>query len=125
MELLATAVLLVHLTWIGLVIFGAFWTRGRPFWTALHLLALCWGIVVEVGPWPCPLTLLETFFETRAGLQPYGGSFLLHCLDSTVYPNLPSWPVTVFAVAVCAVNLGIYTWRLRIWLHHHALSGPG
>jgi hypothetical protein len=116
MELLATLVLLAHLMWIALVIFGSLWTRGRRFWTAIHLLALCWGIIVEVGPWPCPLTLAEMYFETRAGLQPYQGSFLLHCLDSTVYPNLPYWLVTVFGVAVCSLNLGIYVWRFVLWL---------
>ncbi|MGP8259066.1 MAG: DUF2784 family protein [Acidobacteriaceae bacterium] len=74
MEAIATSVLLLHLAWIGLLIFGALWTRGRPFRTALHVLALVWGIVVEVGPWPCPLTLAEQYYEGRAGVQPYQGS---------------------------------------------------
>ncbi len=112
----AILVLLVHLAWILLVIFGAFFTRGRPVWSALHILALLWGIAVEAGPWPCPLTLAEQFFETRAGLATYQGSFLLHTLDAIVYPNLPGWLVTLFGVAICAFNLGIYALRLRTHL---------
>jgi hypothetical protein len=107
---------MLHLVWVLLVIFGAFWTRRRTFWTVLHLLALMWGIVVEVGPWPCPLTLAEQYFEGWAGLQPLDGSYLLHCIDSMVYPNLPYWIVAICGVTVCAVNLGVYVWRGWIWL---------
>lgn len=113
MTLLSILVLSVHLLWLALVIFGAFWTRGRPVWTALHIAALLWGIVVEAGPWPCPLTLAETYFETKAGFAAYQGSFLLHYLDTIVYPNLPSWIVTSAGIAVCAANLGIYARRWR------------
>jgi|SRR5215831_6992193 len=109
----ACLVLTIHLAWIVLVIFGAFWTRGRPAWSVIHIAALFWGILVEVTPWPCPLTLVEQYFETRAGWTAYQGSFLLHCLDATVYPNLPGWAVTIAGVAVCALNLVIYGWRWR------------
>jgi Protein of Unknown function (DUF2784) len=109
----AIVVLLVHLVWIAFVIFGALWTRGRPTWSALHILALLWGIAVEAGPWPCPLTLAEQYFESRAGRAAYHGSFLLHLLDATIYPNLPDWAITIAGVAVCAFNLAIYGWRFR------------
>ena len=113
MALVAVLILMVHLAWLALVIFGAFWTRGRPVCSALHILALLWGIVVEVSPWPCPLTLAERYFESRAGPSAYQGGFLLHYLDAIVYPNLPGWIVTSAGVAVCALNLGVYCWRLR------------
>ncbi|HUA93497.1 MAG TPA: DUF2784 domain-containing protein, partial [Terracidiphilus sp.] len=86
---IATLILYFHLLWLALVIFGALWTRGRPVLTALHILALVWGIVVEIGPWPCPLTLAENYFESQAGVTPYQGGFLLHYLDAIVYPHLP------------------------------------
>ena len=113
MVLAASLLLILHLAWLVLVIFGAFWTRGRPVWSVIHILALLWGILVEVTPWPCPLTGAEQYFETRAGLSSYRGSFVLHYLDAIVYPNLPGWVVTIAGVAVCALNLGIYGWRLR------------
>jgi hypothetical protein len=112
MAQLAILVLFVHLAWIALIIFGAIWTRGRPVWSALHILALLWGIAVEIGPWPCPLTLAEQCFESRAGSAAYHGSFVLHFLDAIVYPNVPDWMITSAGVAVCGVNLGVYGWRI-------------
>ena len=117
MALVAALILMVHLAWLALVTFGAFWTRGRRVWSALHILALLWAIVVEVGPWPCPLTLAERYFESRAGPSAYQGGFLLHYLDAIVYPNLPDWVVTSAGTAVCALNLGIYCWRFgKAWV---------
>ena len=113
MVLVAATILAVHLAWLALVVFGAFWTRSHPWLSLLHILALLWGIVVEVSPWPCPLTLAEQYFEARAGMPSYQGSFLLHSLDAIVYPNLPDWAVTSAGVAVCALNLAIYGWRFR------------
>src|SRR5580700_5050653 len=84
----AVLALATHLTWILFVIAGAFFTRGRPRLTTLHIASLLWGMAVESGPWPCPLTLAENFFEARAGVRPYSGGFLLHYLDRIVYPNL-------------------------------------
>lgn len=110
---LAAAILLAHLIWILLVIFGAFWTRGRPVWTALHIVSLIWGVIVEVGPWPCPLTMAEEFFEGRAGVEPYQGGFLLHYLDKLVYPDIPGWLLATAGAAVCALNLFIY---IRRWM---------
>lgn len=113
MILAAALILTFHLGWLALVIFGVLWTRGRPVWSALHILALLWGILVEVGPWPCPLTLAEQHFESLAGWPAYHGSFLLHYLDAIVYPNLPGWIVTIAGVGVCGLNLGVYWQRLR------------
>jgi hypothetical protein len=112
MRLLAAVVLAIHLTWILWVIFGALWTRRRPWLTGFHLVSLAWGIIAEVGPWPCPITLLEQNIEARTGLQTYGGSFVLHYLDAIVYPNIPVSLIIGCAVAVCAVNLLIYVMRL-------------
>ena len=111
MEALAVAVLVLHLAWILWAISGALWTRGRPWWTAFHVLSLIWGIIVELSPWPCPLTLLEQWIEARARLHTWTGGFLTHNLEATIYPDLPDWLITVLGVAVCAFNLGIYARR--------------
>jgi hypothetical protein len=113
--MIAAAILTVavHGAWLALVIFGALWTRGRPVWSTVHILALLWGIAVEVGPWPCPLTLAEQYFENKAGWAAYQGSFLLHYLDAIVYPDLPEWIVTLVGAGLCCLNLGVYGWRLH------------
>lgn len=107
---LADLVLTVHAAWILWVIFGAYWTRGRKWLSAVHVVALLWGVIAEAGPWPCPLTLLEQRFETEAGALPYSGSFLVHYLDRLVYPNVPGTLLTLCAVAACGINAVVY-WR--------------
>ena len=113
LQALAEIVLAVHLVWIVWVILGAVWTRGYPFLTGLHIASLVWGILVELTPWPCPLTLLEQFFESAAGISPYRGPFLLHYLDAIVYPHVSEYLLVYLGVAVCAINLVVYLWRLR------------
>jgi Protein of Unknown function (DUF2784) len=107
---LAAGVLAAHLLFIFWVIFGALPARSRPLLRWVHILCLIWGVLVELLPWLCPLTLLENWLEVRAGVQPYQGGFLLHYLDATVYPNVSPMLLTVAGVAVCAFNLGVYLW---------------
>lgn len=108
---MAISAVAVHAAWLFGVIFGALGTRGRPVWSAIHILALVWGVIVEVGPWPCPLTLAEEYFTARTPYAAYQQSHLLHLLNAIVYPDLPGWLVASAGVAVCVVNLSIYGWR--------------
>ena len=120
MQAFAVAALCLHLAWILWAISGALWTRGHPWLTAFHVLSLVWGIIVEVGPWPCPLTLAEEWLESRAGLHApshvWTNGFLVHYLDAMIYPDLPAWLITGIGVAVCVFNLGVYArrfWRAQ------------
>ncbi len=111
---LAVAVLVIHLLWIGWVIFGALLTRHRRALRAIHIASLIYSIFIEIAPWPpCLLTVLEQWFEARSGVEPYHGPFLLHYLDALVYPDVSLTVLVVCAVGVCAFNLGIYIFRYR------------
>ena len=113
---LATAVLFLHALFIVWVVFGAVVTRSRPILRWLHIISLIWGILTEVTPWPCPLTLLENWLELDAGVAPYQGGFLLHYMDKLVYPDISATVLTVAGVLVCAFNLAIYgtrAWAIR------------
>jgi hypothetical protein len=113
---LATAVLLLHALFIVWVVFGAVVTRSHPILRGLHIVSLIWGIFTELLPWPCPLTFLENCLEQKAGVEPYQGGFLLHYLDTLVYPDVSAMALTVAGVLVCAFNLAIYgrqAWRVR------------
>ncbi|MGB8480501.1 MAG: DUF2784 domain-containing protein [Acidobacteriaceae bacterium] len=116
-------VLFAHLAWILWVIFGAFWTSGHRWLTAFHLASLVWGIMVEVGPWPCPFTMAEDFFQRPERLVQNGGGFLQHYISSIVYPDVSAVLLTIFGVAVCVANLAMYVWRAFCWIrrHQHAL----
>jgi hypothetical protein len=108
----AAAVALVsHVLWIVWVIFGAVCTRNRPLLAGFHMASVLWGIVTELGPWPCPLTLAEQLFEMGAGSDPYLGGFIIHYLDAIVYPDIPAELLMALGLVVCALNLAIYARR--------------
>jgi Protein of Unknown function (DUF2784) len=90
------------------VVFGALLTRSHPILRWLHVGSLVWGILTELLPWPCPLTVLENCFEAKAGVQPYHGGFLLHYLDKLVYPDISATVLTIAGVIICALNLAFY-----------------
>jgi Protein of Unknown function (DUF2784) len=105
---LATAVLFLHALFIVWVVFGSVLTRSRSVLRWLHIASLIWGILTELLPWPCPLTLLENWLEAKAGIEPYQGGFLLHYLDRLVYPDISATVLTVAGVLVCVLNLALY-----------------
>jgi len=113
-SVLATAVLFLHALFILWVILGALLTRSRPILRWLHIASLVWGILTEVLPWPCPLTLLENWLEGRAGIEPYQGGFLLHYLDKLVYPDISANVLTIAGVVVCLSNLAFYVRQMRV-----------
>ena len=108
---LAVVVLLLHALFILWVVFGALLTRSRPILRGLHIASLIWGILTELLPWPCPLTLMENWLEAKAGVEPYQGGFLLHYLDKLVYPDISTTTLTVAGVTVCLLNLALYAWQ--------------
>jgi Protein of Unknown function (DUF2784) len=116
---LAEIVLFFHGLFIAWVAFGFLLTGSRPVLRWLHVACLCWGILVEMLPWICPLTYLENWLESRAGIEPYRGGFLLHYLDKLVYPDISASLLTVGAVIVCGGNLAFYLWQL---LHSRTLK---
>lgn len=105
---LAVLVLVLHALFIAWVIFGALLTRSRPILRWLHIASLIWGILQELLPWPCPLTLIEAWLEAKAGVAPYQGGFLLHWMDKLVYPGISPTALAVGGVVVCAFNLALY-----------------
>ena len=108
----AEAVLLLHVLWCVWVLLGWTVTCGRHVLRMLHLASLGYAIVIELVPWPpCPLTVVETELEARAGVEPANGPFLVRVLDAIVYPDLPEWLVVRVAVVVCVAILGVYLRR--------------
>src|SRR5438445_1836192 len=109
---LAVCILFLHALFI--LFFGALLTRSRPVLRWLHIVSLVWGILTELLPWPCPLTVLENWLEAKAGVQPYQDGFLLHYLDNLVYPDISATVLTVVGVVVCALNLALYGRQILI-----------
>jgi hypothetical protein len=112
-HLLAVVVLVLHLLFIGWVLLGWLLTRRRPGLRWAHIVSLLYGIVIETGLWPCPLTLLENYFLERASIAPYREPFLVHYLEALVYPDVSPVLLTWCAVAVCGFILAIYVRRFQ------------
>jgi hypothetical protein len=115
----AAAVLLLHLLWVLFIVFGILVTRQRPWLCGLHIASLVWGVTVELGPWPCPLTALEQHLQIMAGMDSYSRPFLVHYLDNLVYPEISPVVLSAAGSAVCVINLAIYVARFR----HAATDG--
>ncbi len=115
-EALAGAALALHLLFILWVMFGGLLTRRRPRLAWVHVGSLAYGIVIQVGPWPCPLTLAEQYCRVKAGRAPYEESFIVHYLEALVYPGVPQNLLVGAACAVCVFNLATHLrrWRRRV-----------
>jgi hypothetical protein len=112
-KLLATLVLTFHALWTLLIIFGYLVARNRQVLRWIHIGLLCYGVFIEVAPFPCPLTLAEQWLETQAGIMPYQQPFLVHYLEAVIYPDIPEAVLVSCAAVVFAVNLGLYG---RLWV---------
>jgi hypothetical protein len=110
-RLLADAVLLIHLAFLVLVIFGgllAVW-RWRLAW--LHLPALAWGIWIQFTGRICPLTPLENRLRLLGGEAGYSGGFIEHYLLSLIYPDGLTRSVQLgLGIGLIAFNALVYAW---------------
>ncbi|HXE75398.1 MAG TPA: DUF2784 domain-containing protein [Candidatus Xenobia bacterium] len=110
-HVLAIAAFTLHAAWILWVLLGWLATRGRPLLRWLHIGSVVYGILIELLLWPCPLTLLENWSLQRAGQTPYTESFLIHYLESVIYPDVSQQLLTWVAVAICLAILGVHGLR--------------
>ena len=111
-QLLANAVLLVH---VGVVLFvvlglplvvignraGWSWVNRRG-WRVAHLAAIA---VVTLQAWLgryCPLTIWESALRERAGQEGYTGGFIEHWVHRLLYYDVTLW---IFAILYPGVAL--------------------
>jgi hypothetical protein len=110
---LSEAVLLLHLGFILFVVFGALLVALHRGLMPVHLLAVAWGVAIELTGAVCPLTYLEIHFRQLAGEAGYDGSFVEHYLLPLIYPaGLGASAQYALAAAVLIVNIGLYGWLL-------------
>jgi len=115
--LAADAVLLLHLLFICLVVFGGLAAARRPWFALLHLPAATWGILVEAMGWYCPLTDLENALLRQAGEHGYAGGFTERILSELIYPaGLTRGTQMLLAAMVLLINAAIYGWIAGRWL---------
>ncbi|SMF39198.1 Protein of Unknown function, partial [Pseudomonas sp. URMO17WK12:I5] len=112
----ADALVLLHLAFILLVLFGGLLVlRWRPA-LFLHLPALAWGLAVEGLHLGCPLTDWENRLRLAAGDAGYHGGFVDHYIWPLIYPaGLTPQIQLLLGGGVLLLNLAIYGYVIRHW----------
>lgn len=109
-DLLADALLLVHLGFVVFVVTGALAAFRWPKTAWLHLPALAWGVWIELTGGVCPLTPLENHLRRLGGGGGYEGDFLWHYLGPVLYPaGLTRNTQLVLGLLALAWNVLLYT----------------
>ena len=113
-RLLADLTVALHGAFILFVVGGGF-LAWRWRWVAwVHVPCACWGALVELGGWVCPLTPLENALRVRAGEAGYGGGFIEHYVVPALYPaGLTRVQQVLLGGAVLAVNVLAYGLLIR------------
>ncbi len=111
---LADLVLLLHLAFVLLVLFGGLLVLRWPRLAWVHIPVALWGIIVEWAGLICPLTPLENSLRRQAGAAGYSGGFIEHYMTATLYPEgLTRSTQVVLGLVVLLLNGAIY-WRLLV-----------
>lgn len=88
------------------------WRFPRLIW--LHLPAVLWAIVAEIGGLVCPLTPLENHLRRLGGEAGYHGGFVEHYLLPVVYPQALSREAQIaLGVALIVINAVAYALMRR------------
>lgn len=110
-RIIADLIVVIHLCFILFVMLGGFFALRWKKAAVIHLLAVLWGIIVEIFGLICPLTPLENNLRILAGQEGYGGGFIEHYLIPVIYPASLTRSFQYFLAAlVIAVNVCIYGW---------------
>ena len=124
-RLLADAVVVLHLAFIGFVFAGGFAVLLRPAVALVHVPALAWAMYVEVAGAVCPLTPLENLLRHAAGQAGYAGSFVDRYIVPIVYPpGLTPKLQALIAVGLMIPNAVLYALAWRRARSRRACGAP-
>jgi hypothetical protein len=91
----------------------------RSIW--LHVPVVVWAIGSVIARYDCPLTDIERWARSRAGLAPLGpAGFIDHYLTGVIYPTGASGAIPVLVFAAVAASWVCYARGVRT-----SVSGPG
>jgi len=106
-RILADAVVVIHFLFVCFAVFGGLFVLRYPKVGWVHLPALAWAALVEFTGWLCPLTPLEQWLRSSAGLESYSGGFIAHYLLSVLYPAGLTRELQVFLGSLLLVFNGL------------------
>jgi hypothetical protein len=124
-RILADLLVVFHLAFLLLVVFGGFLTLWRRRFAFLHVPAAVWGVFIELSGGVCPLTPLEVRFRVLGGEAGYAGSFMDRYLVPLLYPpGLTRTTQIWLGILVGALNLGLYAVVFGRWLKERRAARP-
>jgi hypothetical protein len=85
-RLCADLMLIIHLAFVGFVVFGAGLVLRWPKLVGFHIAAVAWGVLIEFTGMICPLTPLEVALRQSGGQAGYPGGFIEHYIVAVLYP---------------------------------------
>ncbi|EXI92994.1 MAG: hypothetical protein AW12_00152 [Candidatus Accumulibacter sp. BA-94] len=113
-RLLADGIVVVHFLFIAFVVAGGALCLRWPRLACAHVPAACWGVLIEITGWICPLTPLENELRQAAGQAGYAGGFIEHYLLPVIYPpGLTRGTQLMLAGVLIAINLACYGWLIQ------------
>ena len=105
----ADFVVIIHFGYIVFVVLGGLLVFRWPKLMWLHLAAVAWAVVLELGGFICPLTPLENRLRIAAGEGGYSSGFIDQYLIPLVYPDGLNRPTQIaLVVLVVSINLFLY-----------------
>lgn len=112
-KVLADGVVLLHLAFVALVVFGGFFVLRYPRLALAHVPAFLWGAYIELTGGLCPLTGVENRLRQKAGEGGYDAGFIEHYIYPVLYPpGLTRTTQLWLATFVLVLNGVIYGWIL-------------
>ena len=113
-QLSADIVVVLHLGFVGFVMFGGLLVLRWPRVAWLHLPAAAWGAWVEFAGWICPLTPLENWLRRQSGESGYSVDFVERYVMPVLYPAALTRDIQwVLGGLVVAVNVVLYAIVVR------------
>ena len=113
-EIFAVLALLLHLSFILFVIFGAILILKFKKVIYVHIPAVAWGAYIELSHSICPLTHLENYFLKKAGKDQYSVDFIENYIFKIIYPPALNYEIqTYLGVILIFVNLLIYYYIVK------------
>ena len=113
-EIFAVLALLLHLSFILFVIFGAILILKFKKIIYVHIPAVAWGAYIELSHSICPLTHLENYFLKKAGKDQYSVDFIENYIFKIIYPPALNYEIqTYLGIILIFVNLLIYYYIVK------------
>ena len=111
-DLLADAVVVLHLAFIAFVVFGGFLALRAGWVRWPHLAAVAYGAGIVAIGWSCPLTDIERDLREAGGDEASSRGFVERYLEGVIYPGDQTATMRVLAALAIAVS-----WALLLRQH--------